>query len=270
MTETAYNNGGRWGRRMDHGYGPRVHLLSDPWSQSLCARISHPETRLPELHHLVESAFTRLTEAATEHLPRRQVSLPTRMSAVPPHVRWTGEIIDPSAPVVLVDVVRGGIIPSYVAHGLLLHILDADAVRVDHIFMQRVADAKGQVTGVDHSGSKVGGPVAGSTVIIPDPMAATGSSMARTLHMYDKLEGGPPTRIITLHLIVTPEYLRRITKEFPHVEIYALRLDRGLSPDAVLATKLGAKWEEERGLNEVSYIVPGAGGVGELLNNTPN
>jgi uracil phosphoribosyltransferase len=29
----------------------------------------------------------------------------------------------------------------------------------------------------------------------------------------------------------------------------------------------GVEWERERGLNEQSYIVPGAGGMGEVLNN---
>ena len=53
----------------------------------------------------------------------------------------------------------------------------------------------------------------------------------------------------------------------PDIVIYALRLDRGLSPADVLATVPGTRWDEERGLNDHQYIVPGAGGVGEILNN---
>jgi hypothetical protein len=49
--------------------------------------------------------------------------------------------------------------------------------------------------------------------------------------------------------------------------VYALRLDRGLSSDRALASVPGKYWDEERGLNDTQYIVPGAGGVGELLNN---
>jgi uracil phosphoribosyltransferase len=49
--------------------------------------------------------------------------------------------------------------------------------------------------------------------------------------------------------------------------VYALRVDRGLSPPEVLATVPGTRWSEERGLDEHQYIVPGAGGVGEILNN---
>jgi uracil phosphoribosyltransferase len=35
----------------------------------------------------------------------------------------------------------------------------------------------------------------------------------------------------------------------------------------VLSTVPGTFWDEERGLDERHYIVPGAGGVGEILNN---
>jgi uracil phosphoribosyltransferase len=78
---------------------------------------------------------------------------------------------------------------------------------------------------------------------------------------------GKPAKCIAMHLIVTPEYIRRVHAEHPDVAIYALRLDRGLSEPAVLRTEPGTRAEEEKGLNDRQYIVPGAGGVGEILNN---
>ncbi|MBM4283147.1 MAG: uracil phosphoribosyltransferase, partial [Deltaproteobacteria bacterium] len=74
-------------------------------------------------------------------------------------------------------------------------------------------------------------------------------------------------KFIAVNLIVTPEYLRRMTSEHPDVVIYALRLDRGASPDDVLQTKPGARWSEESGLTDKQYIVPGGGGFGEIMNN---
>ena len=71
-----------------------------------------------------------------------------------------------------------------------------------------------------------------------------------------------------MHLIVTPEYIKRIKKDHPDVKIFALRLDRGLSEDSVLASIPGHLWDKERGLTDNHYIVPGAGGVGEILNNS--
>ena len=50
--------------------------------------------------------------------------------------------------------------------------------------------------------------------------------------------------------------------------VYALRLDRGLSDDDVLQTVPGTYWDRERGLTDHQYIVPGGGGLGEVLNNS--
>ena len=69
-------------------------------------------------------------------------------------------------------------------------------------------------------------------------------------------------------MIVTPEYLHAVTTELEDVLVYSLRLDRGLSPPEVLATVPGERWADERGLNASGYIIPGAGGLGEVLNNS--
>ena len=47
-----------------------------------------------------------------------------------------------------------------------------------------------------------------------------------------------------MHLIVTPEYIKRIKKDHPDVKIFALRLDRGLSEDSVLASIPGHLWDK--------------------------
>ncbi|HEX8952279.1 MAG TPA: uracil phosphoribosyltransferase, partial [Polyangia bacterium] len=58
------------------------------------------------------------------------------------------------------------------------------------------------------------------------------------------------------------------TSKHPEVIVYALRLDRGLSPAEVLQTMPGERWAEERGLTDKHYIVPGGGGLGEVMNNS--
>ncbi len=269
MPETAYLHVNTTSKRLDHAYGPAVRVLSDPWSLSVAARLSHPDCRTPELHRLIESGYRRLFQAAAETLPTTEVMQPTRMTSLHPEVRWTGRIIDRSAPVVVVDVARAGMVPAYIMQQALHEVVEPEGVRVDHVFMQRVSDESGRVTGVDTSGSKIGGPVAGSTVFIPDPMAATGSSISEVLRMYRELDGGPPERFVLCHLIVTPEYLRRITGQFPEAVIYTLRVDRGRSAVDVASTRMGSNPEGESGLDGRDYIVPGAGGLGELINNTP-
>jgi uracil phosphoribosyltransferase len=90
------------------------------------------------------------------------------------------------------------------------------------------------------------------------------------LEHYRKHVPGKPARVITLNLIITPEYLRALRAlrvQHPEVTIYAHRLDRGLSAPEVLATVPGTFWDRERGLNDHGYIIPGGGGFGEIMNN---
>ena len=62
--------------------------------------------------------------------------------------------------------------------------------------------------------------------------------------------------------------MQKVSQTHPGVRLYAGRLDRGLSTERALAAVPGQFPKEERGLNDVQYIVPGAGGMGELLTNS--
>ena len=63
--------------------------------------------------------------------------------------------------------------------------------------------------------------------------------------------------------------LERVSRVYgEEVLVYALRLDRGLSPPDVLQTVPGTRWSDERGLTDHHYIVPGGGGLGEIINNS--
>ena len=99
-------------------------------------------------------------------------------------------------------------------------------------------------------------------------MGATGHTLAAALDFYKKTIPGQAKKYIAMHLIVTPEYLRNLRQFHPDLIVYAFRVDRGLSPTEVLQTIPGTYWESEKGLNQSDYIVPGAGGLGELLNNS--
>lgn len=266
MTETAYDDPIRAGAETAHQYGPNVHVLADPWALSLLARLGHPDTGTAAFHRLLRAAYQRLLHAATAELQTQQVALPTRMTASEPRAQFCGAVLDPEQPVVIVDIARAGIIPTDVFQQELLTVLHDTQLRVDHLYMQRVTDDAGRVTGIDLSGSKIGGPVDGATVFIPDPMAATGGSIRHVVDLYRNTVPGTPRRVVVCHLMVTPEYLRRMREELPDVIIYALRVDRGLSPQTALDGPLGAA-SDERGLTDTQYIVPGAGGLGELLNN---
>ena len=253
---------------MVHAYGPRVHLLADPVLLTEVGQMGLPATQLPELASLVRDLYRHLARLlAAWRLPRQIRTLPSRMQATTPAAIWRGELLAPAPRVVVVDIARAGTLPAQTVFEVLCRLVGAAGIRQDHLLMNRVHNAAGQVVGVDVLGSKASGPVADALLIIPDPMGATGSSMRRALEHYRRHPDGPPRAIVALNLIVTPEYLRALTEADAEVEVVAVRLDRGLSLAPVRDSGLGDFWNEERGLNDRQYIIPGAGGLGELLNN---
>lgn len=83
------------------------------------------------------------------------------------------------------------------------------------------------------------------TVIILDPMLATGGSGSEAITMIKKRG---VKKIKFLSIIAAPEGLKRIHEEHPDVEIYAASLDSHL--------------------NEIGYIVPGLGDAGDRIFGT--
>ena len=251
-----------------HRYGDRVHILSDPYHQALLGSLSAAETVQPRINHLVTTLYRQMiATVVAREFPVTSRRIETRMIAHSPLGVFAGDVTDPTTRVVAVDVARAGMLPAQVCFDALNHILDPNGVRQDHLIMNRVTDQDGQVTGARIFGEKTGGDVEGRFVLFPDPMGATGSSLCKALDYYKHLAGGAPRACITMNLIITPEFIGRVTREHPDAILYAFRLDRGLSDPEVLRSLPGTYPERERGLNDQQYIVPGAGGLGEVINN---
>jgi uracil phosphoribosyltransferase len=268
MVESAYAKTRCHWPEIEHRYGPTVHLLDDPLAWTVLARLCAHDTQQPEVGRLVRFLYEKLAHAVVAaELPRTRLDVPTRMVTSSPQAVVRTVAIAPQTRVVTVGIARAGTMPSQVVYDLLNDVLDPSCVRQDHLFMSRATDEKGRVTGATWHDAKIGRDIEGRVVLFPDPMGATGSSLLSAVGHYKTRLDGTPARCIAMHLIVTPEYLRNVSKTQPDTVVYALRVDRGLSPDDVLATVPGTRWDEERGLDEKQYIVPGAGGVGEILNN---
>ncbi|MGE3174834.1 MAG: uracil phosphoribosyltransferase [Planctomycetota bacterium] len=252
-----------------HHYGPRVHLLDDPYLLTLLARLGAPETSTAEVPALVRIAYERLLqEVLSREFPRTRTQVKTRMAATEPRAFYQGALLCKETRLVLCSVIRAGILPSQTCYEAASTVLPPENVRLDFLNMSRVVDDAHRVTGVRLDGTKIGGPAHDSIVLIPDPMGATGGTVCRAIDVYRELEGGPPRAVIAVHLMVTPEAIRRLTRTHPEAIVYAARLDRGLSPPDVLQAPPGLHADRERGLNDVHYVVPGAGGLGELLTNS--
>ena len=85
-------------------------------------------------------------------------------------------------------------------------------------------------------------PIEERTIVVTDPMLATGGSACDAIRMI-KQHGG--RKIKFMCIIAAPEGLERLRKEHPDIQIYVGHLDRQL--------------------NEHAYILPGLGDAGDRI-----
>lgn len=267
MSDVLYKKINYQPSEVTHKYGANIHLMADLLSLSRLELLGRPSTCQPTINDLINKLYDQLLIFAAGELPRQVVTSETRMSASSGH-KWTGEVLDNASPVVIAGIARAGTMPAEKIFAELCQILDPKQVRIDHLYMARQLTDDGGVCGNVLSGHKIGGSIEGATLLIPDPMGATGGTILKTLALYRELGLGTPRAVIALHLIITPEYVQNIAANAPNVAVYALRLDRGLSSECVLSALPGEFPAEERGLNDKDYIIPGLGGVGELMSNS--
>ncbi len=254
---------------LDHDYGKNIHILTDPVSLGQLADLCQAKTIQPAINNLVCELYQFLIRnVVRREFPNERIDIETRMASVCAQGHWAGVVTKKKTKTVTVNIIRAGALPSQISFDFFNRILDPNFVRQDHVVMSRTVDEMDRVTGATLFGSKIGGDVDDAMLLFPDPMGATGSSISKIIRYYKESVLGEPKGIIAVHLIVTPEYLRRMSADHPDVKIYALRIDRGASLPHVLASKPGLKWAEESGLTDKHYIVPGGGGFGEIINNS--
>lgn len=267
LTDTHYLKSRFVLPEIEHRYGKNIHLLDDPYLFTTLAQLCRPDCHQPLINQLLNTLYRELVKYVINHeFPLKEEPLQTRMLAYHKEGEFKGLVVDPRTKVVCVNLARAGTVPSQICFDSFNYILQPQGVRQDHIAINRKVDANEQVVGTNLGGLKIGGEVADSYVVVPDPMGATGSTLKTAMEIYGKL--GKAKKFIAMHLVVTPEYLKALRDSYPELVVYAIRLDRGLSPAHVLSTPPGTHWEEERGLNQKQYIVPGAGGLGEVINNS--
>ena len=254
---------------LEHKYGENYKISNDVFLHTHLANLCKDKTKQPIANYIIHDLYNHLIkDVITNEFPTKEETVRTRMAELTPKGFWQGNIIDPETAAVVVDIARAGTLPSEVCFKVLNQTLNPDIVRQDHVYMARKTNEAGQVIGTDWSGSKIGGGKEKAIVIIPDPMGATGGSISSVIDHYKNNVEGKELKFVSMHLITTPEYIFRMQKDHPDLSVYAIRLDRGMSSEAALKEIPGTIPAEESGLNETQYIVPGAGGLGEVMNNS--
>lgn len=114
---------------------------------------------------------------------------------------------------------------------------------------QAFVSACRKYTNADHDAFEIGidavsaPPLAGKTLIVTDPMLATGSSLIQVLPALFETHG-VPDRVHIVAAIASEWGMNQVAEAFPHAHIWAAAVD----------AKLNAK----------GYIVPGLGDAGDL------
>ena len=205
-----------------------VYELSNPVTKTLITKLRDTRTDAISFRHTITELTKQLVYEALKEFPYVSKSITT----------WQGEnsfnTLDEEN-IVVVTVLRAGmpmldsvieLLPNAVA-GFLAMKRDEETHK-SVLYYDRLPDCKDK------------------TILLVDPMLATGGSMCDALELIKTRE---PSKIITLNIIGSPEGLSVVQTKHSDVDIYISQIDEKL--------------------NEDKFIIPGLGDAGDRSYNTP-
>jgi len=205
---------------------PELHVVDHPLVAHKLTQMRRVETPSERFRQLLAETSLLLTYEVTRELALRDVRITTPLTETD-----QPELVDEP---VVVSILRAG-------NGLLDGVLRViPSARVGHVGLYRDHDT---LEAVEYYCKLP--PVEGRTVIVVDPMLATGNSAAVAL---DVVKRDRPAAVRFLCLLAAPEGIESLHAAHPDVAIWTAAVD-------------------ER-LNEVGYIVPGLGDAGDRIFGT--
>jgi len=205
-----------------------VFINNHPLVQHKISRLRDKNTGTNEFRALVEEIGMLMGYEALSDLPLKNIEVET------PIEKCTTPVIA-GRKLAVVPILRAGI-------GMVDGILDlVPTAKVGHIGLYR--DPKTHEP-VEYY-CKLPSPIEERTIVVTDPMLATGGSACDAIKLI-KEHGGKKIKFMCI--IAAPEGLNRLQKEHPDVQIYVGHLDRELNQDA--------------------YIMPGLGDAGDRIFGT--
>jgi uracil phosphoribosyltransferase len=204
----------------------RLTVVDHPLARHLLGDLRDARTEPERFRHLARRLATVLVLEATRDLGVRTTTVRTPLSDA------DAAVLD--RPVVAVPILRAGL-------GLLDAVTDLlPDVRVGYAGLER------DETTLQPTSYYLKVPsLEGASVLLLDPMLATGGSAAFAAQLLTEL-GAEDLRLVCV--VAAPEGVRRLTGSHPTVQVVTAALDDGL--------------------NEVGYIVPGLGDFGDRLFGT--
>lgn len=205
-----------------------VHVIDHPLIQHKLTIMRMKETGTKDFRELLEEISMLMAYEITRDFPLKDVEIET------PICKCKEKMLA-GKKVGVVPILRAGL-------GMLNGVVNMiPAARVGHVGMYR--DPK-TLKPVEYY-CKLPGDVAERTLVVVDPMLATGGSSSAALSLL-KEKGAK--HIILMCLVAAPEGVRVINHDHPDVPLYVAVIDEKL--------------------NEKGYIVPGLGDAGDRIFGT--
>ena len=205
-----------------------VHVIDHPLIQHKLTIMRMEETGTKDFRELLEEISMLMAYEITRDFPLKEVEIET------PICKCKEKMLA-GKKVGVVPILRAGL-------GMLNGVVNMiPAARVGHVGMYR--DPK-TLKPVEYY-CKLPGDVAERTLIVVDPMLATGGSSSAALSLL-KEKGAK--HIILMCLVAAPEGVRVINRDHPDVPLYVAAIDEKL--------------------NDKGYIVPGLGDAGDRIFGT--
>lgn len=205
-----------------------VHVIDHPLIQHKLTIMRMKETGTKDFRELLEEISMLMAYEITRDFPLKEVEIET------PICKCKEKMLA-GKKVGVVPILRAGL-------GMLNGVVNMiPAARVGHVGMYR--DPK-TLKPVEYY-CKLPGDVAERTLIVVDPMLATGGSSSAALSLL-KEKGAK--HIILMCLVAAPEGVRVINYDHPDVPLYVAAIDEKL--------------------NDKGYIVPGLGDAGDRIFGT--
>ncbi len=207
----------------------KVNVIDHPLIQHKLTMMRKKTTGTKDFRELLEEISMLMTYEITRDFPLKDVEIETPVS------KCVGKELADTRKVCVVPILRAGL-------GLQSGVVNMiPAAKIGHIGLYRDPET---LKPVEYY-CKMPSDIAERTMLVVDPMLATGGSAAAALTML-KEKGAK--KLILMCLVAAPEGVKVINDEHPDVPVYVAAVDEKL--------------------NEHGYIVPGLGDAGDRIFGT--
>lgn len=207
----------------------KVNVIDHPLIQHKLTMMRKKTTGTKDFRELLEEISMLMTYEITRDFPLKDVEIET------PVAKCVGKELADTRKVCVVPILRAGL-------GLQSGVVNMiPAAKIGHIGLYRDPET---LKPVEYY-CKMPGDIAERTMLVVDPMLATGGSAAAAITML-KEKGAK--KLILMCLVAAPEGVKVINDEHPDVPVYVASVDEKL--------------------NEHGYIVPGLGDAGDRIFGT--